>query len=226
MRLKLFIVLFVFILVSVFYFTGAHQYLELNSIQRNLALIKEAYRDSPITVLVAFAGLYVFITGLSIPGAIVLTLLSGSVFGPVQGTLLVNLCCTTGASISFLISRYLLRGVVEKKFIRQSNAINRKLVSHGTQYLLTLRMLPASPFVVINLVMGLTKMKLFTFSWMTFVGMLPGNFIFVYAGQRISKMDSPNEILTWPVIVTLTIVGLLPLFVKRILGHKEKKLEA
>lgn len=131
-----------------------------------------------------------------------------------------------GASLSFLMSRYLFKESVERKFNRQFKSLNNKLVHHGNYYFLTVRMMPVSPFVVINLVMGLTKMKLFTFSWMTFIGMLPGNFIYVYAGRKISEIESPTEILTLPVIITLLLIGLLPLLVKKISSNIDRKIQA
>lgn len=223
MRTKLLIIVVLVILISAFYFSGAHQHLELASVQNNLSKIQNAYDKSPVIVLLAFTGLYIFITGLSIPGAIVLTLLSGAIFGIWQGTLLVTFCCTAGAVISFLTSRYLFKENIEKRFSRQFKTINNKLVHHGNYYFLTMRMVPVSPYVVINLVMGLTKMKLFTFAWMTFVGMLPGNFVFVLAGRKISQIESPGEILTWPILVTLTLIGLLPIIVKKIVSNIDKR---
>lgn len=223
MRTKLLIGVVLIILISAFYFSGAHHHLELSVVQKNLKQIQEAYQENPLIVMLAFTLLYVFITGLSIPGALVLTLLSGAIFGVWQGTLLVTVCCTLGAMISFFTSRYLFKASVEKKFSKQFKTINNKLVHHGNYYFLTMRMVPVSPYVVINLVMGLTKMNVFTFAWMTFVGMLPGNFVFVLAGRKISEIESPGEILTWPIILTLTLIGLLPILVKKIVSNFEGK---
>lgn len=223
MRTKLIIGVVVLILISAFYYSGAHHHLELSAIQKNLARIQDAYQQTPLVVLLAFTGLYIFITGLSIPGAIVLTLLSGAIFGVWQGTILVTFCCTAGALVSFFTSRYLFKDSIEKKFSKQFKVINNKLVHHGNYYFLTMRMVPVSPYVVINLVMGLTKMNAFTFAWMTFVGMLPGNFVFVLAGRKISQIDSPGEILTWPILLILTLIGLLPVLVKKIVSSLDKR---
>lgn len=163
-----------------------------------------------------FLGVYIFLTSLSIPGAIVLTLLAGAIFGVGNGTLLVSVASTAGASIAFLMSRYLFRESMMKKFERKLRKINRKLEQNGNLYLFTLRLIPVSPYVVVNILMGLTSVRLWTFIWITFLGMLPGNMIYVFAGRKIADIRSASEILTWPIILSLTLIGILPLVTTKI----------
>lgn len=199
-----------------FYATGTYKYLELSNIQRNLEYIRIFNQTNPVLMVSFFMMAYISITALSIPGAIVLTLLSGAIFGVETGTILVSLASTIGATIAFLMSRYLFQESMMKKFHHTFISINEKFKESGSTYLFTLRLIPVSPFVVINILMGLTSIRLWSFIWITFVAMVPGNLVYVYAGRKIAEINSPSEILTWPIILSLTFIGLLP-FVFRII---------
>lgn len=211
---KIFILVFVIILILLFYFTDLHEQLEFQSVQKNLAHLKSSYRDNPMKTLSLFAGIYILLTSLSIPGSIVLTLLAGAIFGVIPGTLIVTLSGTIGATIALFLSRYLFRDAVLRHFRNKYNALDSKLKKNGNLYLFTLRLLPASPFVVINLLMGLTSIRAWPFFWITFCGMLPGGLVYVYAGRRIADINSPNEILSWPIILILAFLGIVPLLIK------------
>lgn len=218
--MKLLVLGLIIALIGFFYFSGYYQELQLAEVQSNLSFIRRYYELHPIRSLGIFITIYIFITGLSIPGAIVLTLLSGAIFGLIPGTLLVTFCCTAGATISFLLSRYFFKDYVENKFRTQLTRINHKLKHDGNFYFLSLRMVPVSPYVVINLIMGVTSIRLFNYVWMTFVGMLPGNFVYVLAGQEISEIESPGEILTPHVLISLTLIGILPLLLRKVFPQK------
>lgn len=153
------------------------------------------------------------ITSLCIPGAIVLTLLAGALFGIYLGTFLVSVAATLGATFSFLLSRYVFRDYLILRFERKYNKINSYFEKKGNTYLFALRLFPASPFVVINLLMGLTKIKIINFSIITFVSMLPGNIIYVYAGLKLSEISDTSEILTFPIFLLLLALSLFPLFI-------------
>lgn len=200
--------------VAAIYLSGTYKEISFRNVQTNLDSIKAFYADTPVWMTSLFFLTYVTITSLSIPGAIVLTLLSGAVFGVLPGTLLVSVASTVGATLAFLMSRYLFRDYFLNKHSRRFDNMDRKFRERGTMYLFSLRMVPVSPFVVINVLMGLTSIKLWSYIWITFVGMLPGTFIYVYAGRKLSEISSPSEILTWPIVLTLTFLGLLPFIVK------------
>lgn len=193
------------------YVSGFYEQLSFENIQRNLDAIKSFHGESPVLMTLSFLLIYVLITALSIPGAIVLTLLSGAVYGTTIGTLIVSIASCIGATIAFIMSRYMFRDYLTQKYEKKFKEIDRKFRAKGKMYLFSLRMIPVSPFVVINVVMGLTSIRLWTYVWITFVGMIPGTFIYVYAGRRISEISSPGEILNWQIITILTLLGLMPL---------------
>lgn len=210
------LLLFTLILAAIatFYFSGAYQYLDFHTIQRNLEKIKDYRELHPYSTLAIFVGAYVLITSLSIPGAIVLTLLAGAIFGVFYGTLIVSVASCVGASIAFLMSRYLFRDFIMNHFKQGFKKIDGKFREDGKTYLFTIRLIPVSPFVVVNLVMGLTTIRLWTYFWITYLAMFPGTLVYVYAGRKISEIQSPGDILTWPLILTLTLIGILPFLFK------------
>lgn len=197
-----------------FYLLGGDEYLTLDWVQKNLGSLRESYENNPVTVTSVFLGIYLFLTSLSIPGSIILTLISGSLFGLGLGTFWVISGTTLGATLAFLLSRYLFRDFFERKFRAQFERMNRRVKDEGVPYLFTLRMIPVSPYVVINIVMGLTDMRLWSFMWVTALGMLPGTFLYVLAGRKISEIESVSEILSWEILLALTFLGILPLIVR------------
>jgi uncharacterized membrane protein YdjX (TVP38/TMEM64 family) len=209
--------------IAGFYLLGGQHYLSLSYIQENLLRVREALKESPVLVTSAFVGLYLFMTSLSIPGSIVLTLLSGAIFGLVMGTFWVMLSTTLGACIAFLMSRYLFRDYFRKKFQRQFQRMNQRVKAEGIPYLFTLRMIPVSPYVVINVVMGLTDMKLFHFAWVTCLGMLPGTFVYILAGKKLASIHSVGEILSWEIVLALCVLGLLPPVVRYATKHHTRR---
>lgn len=221
-RNRLILLCFVVILVISFYVSGLNEHLTLESIQANLADIRKDYQQNPIQLTAMFIGIYILITSLSIPGTIILTLMSGAIFGTLYGTLYVTFSSAMGATVAFLLSRYLFKDTVQKKFNRKLKEINEKLKEHGNSYLFTLRVLPASPYVVINLLMGLTNIKIVNFSVITFFGMLPGTFIYVMAGRKIMQIKDPADVLSFEIILALCLLGVSPLLVK--LFRKSDKL--
>jgi uncharacterized membrane protein YdjX (TVP38/TMEM64 family) len=207
---KVIAITIVMILAAV-YITGFHEYLTFEHVHERLDEIKSFKEKSPTTAFLLFFTSYVLLTSLSIPGAIVLTLLSGAIFGLMPGLLIVSIASCIGATISFCLSRYLFRDHLIKKWDRRFREIDGKFREHGKMYLFSLRMIPISPFVVINLLMGLTTIKLRSYMWITFVGMMPGTFVYIYAGRKIADISSLSEVLTWPIALVLTILGAMPL---------------
>lgn len=173
---------------------------------------------APLLVFAAGFGCYVAITGLSLPGAAALTLACGWVFGVVEGTLLASFASTTGASIAFLLSRYFFRESLQDRLGKRWQRFQESLDRDGAFYLFTLRLLPAVPFFAINAGMGLTRIRLWTFWWVSQIGMLPGTALYIYAGSRIPTLHELSRegiyaIISVPQLLQLTIAfALLGLF--------------
>lgn len=170
---------------------------------------------------------YVAVTGLSLPGAALMTLLMGWYFGWAASTLLVSFAATAGATIAFLLSRYLFRDAIQKRFGEKLKAFNEALDREGAFYLFTLRLIPAVPFFVINVVMGLTKLPITTYWWVSQVGMLAGTAVFCYAGSRIPDLQtltqegagavfSGSQVLQ--IGIAFTLLGVFPLAAKKLIG--------
>ena len=169
------------------------------------------------TAAIYFAG-YVALTALSFPGATVMTLIAGAIFGLWWGLLIVSFASSLGATLAFLASRYVLRDTIQRKFGDRLAAINAGITKDGAFYLFTLRLVPALPFFVINLVMGLTPIKTWTYYWVSQIGMLAGTLVYVYAGTEIARIDSLRGILSPPLIAAFTLLGIFPLVAKWIVG--------
>ena len=213
---KKWLLLAAIIIASVsFYALDGQQYL-------TTSFFHQLYQDDPVLTALVFFIIYVVTTALSLPGAAVLTLLSGAIFGLVQGLLLASFASTIGATLAFVLSRTLLRDWVSEKFANYLETINRGVKKDGPFYLATLRLIPAVPFFVINLVMGLTAMRVRTFAWVSQLGMLPGTAVYVNAGAQLGLIEelSLSGILTPPLIGSFVLLGSFPwltrLFMRRL----------
>lgn len=169
-------------------------------------------RDHYLLSVVLFVVLYVVVTGLSIPGAVVLTLAGGFLYGTGPATLYVNVGATAGAVLAFLVARYLLGRQLQDKYHLQLDRFNREMESSGSRYLLFLRLIPIFPFFLINFLSGLTRVPLRTFAWTTALGIIPGTIVFAYAGRQIGSIDSPAEILSTNVILAFLLLACFALF--------------
>lgn len=204
------------IIVIIFYVFDLGQFLTLEYIKQQQEQIETLYADNKLLTLGSFFALYILVTGVSLPGATVLTLAAGAVFGLVTGLILVSFASTIGASLAFLISRYLFRETVETRFGGSLTAINRGIEKDGAFYLFALRLVPAFPFFVINLVMGLTPIKLKTFYWVSQAGMFAGTIVYVNAGTQLAQIDSASEILSAELIFSFLLLAMLPFIGKAI----------
>lgn len=207
------------VLLTWFYASGGREFLHLSYMQGQLDYIRQLYQDHPFQVIFIYFGSYVLITSLSIPGSIVLTVLAGSIYGTLAGTLMVSIAGCLGACIAFLMARFLFKDFVMERFNKQYKVINEKMNCQGLSYLFTLRLIPASPYVVVNLVMGVTTMNLWSFAWVTFLGMFPGTMIYVYAGRKFSELESLSGILTWPIMLSLIGLSTMPYIFKFLIKH-------
>jgi uncharacterized membrane protein YdjX (TVP38/TMEM64 family) len=164
--------------------------------------------------LAAYLALYVVVTALSLPFATWLSLLGGALFGRWLGTAAVSVGATLGATLAFLSSRYLFRDAVQRRFGQRLQGINRGIERDGAWYLLTLRLLPVFPFFLVNLGMGLTPIPTATYALASWLGMLPMTFVFVNTGTELASLTSPRGIVSPSVLVSLSLVALLPLLLR------------
>jgi len=185
-----------------------------------------AYRTArPFLAITIYALLYVAVTGLSLPGAAVLTLAGGAVFGLLWGTVIVSFASTIGATLAFLASRFLFRDAVKARFGERLKAIDSGIARDGAFYLFTLRLVPAFPFFVINLLMGLTAIPTRTFYWVSQLGMLAGTIVYVNAGTQLAKIESLSDILSPGLLLSFALLGLFPLLARRLVDAiKARKL--
>jgi pyruvate/2-oxoglutarate dehydrogenase complex dihydrolipoamide dehydrogenase (E3) component/uncharacterized membrane protein YdjX (TVP38/TMEM64 family) len=213
--------------VAAFYALDLGQYFSLAYFKSQQAGIDATYQAHPVQTLAIFFLVYGAATALSFPGAAVLTLAAGALFGLAAGTLIVSFASTLGATLAFLSSRFLLRDWVQKRFGDRLKAINEGVAKDGPFYLFTLRLVPAFPFFVINLAMGLTPIATRTFYWVSQLGMLAGTLVFVNAGTQIARIESAAGILSPGLLISFTLLGLFPLLAKKIVAQvKARKLYA
>jgi dihydrolipoamide dehydrogenase len=188
------------------------RYFSLDYFQAQREAVDAYVAEFPLRAGLVFFLVYVAVTGLSLPGAAVMTLIAGAVFGLLWGTIIVSFASSIGATLAFLASRFLLRDWVQAKFGDKLKAINAGVQREGAFYLFALRLVPAFPFFAINLAMGLTPMRTWTFYWVSQVGMLAGTIVYVYAGTQLGAFQ-----ITWQLVVALALLGIFPLAAKKVL---------
>ncbi|MFA7299764.1 MAG: FAD-dependent oxidoreductase, partial [Sideroxydans sp.] len=212
---RIVLLLFIGVLVVLFFAFDLQQYMTLESLQARRDDFTALKDQSPWLVAgAAFVG-YVLVTALSLPGALVMTLAMGALFGLVQGTILVSFASSFGATLAFLASRFVLRDSVQQRFGDKLKAVNDGIARDGALYLFTLRMVPVFPFFLINLLLGLTPMRTRTFYWVSQVGMLAGTLVFVNAGTQLAQLKSLSGILSPGLLLSFALLGVFPLIAKR-----------
>jgi pyruvate/2-oxoglutarate dehydrogenase complex dihydrolipoamide dehydrogenase (E3) component/uncharacterized membrane protein YdjX (TVP38/TMEM64 family) len=209
--------------VAAFFLLDLGSYLTLDSLKERQAGLADLLEARPLLVIGGFFLIYIATTALSLPGATILTLAAGAIFGLWPGTLVVSFASAIGASLAFLSSRYLLRDWVKARFGRRVEAIDRGIAEDGAFYLLSLRLIPAFPFFLVNLAMGLTAMRLPTFYLVSQIGMLPGTLVFVNAGTQLARIGSTRDILSPALIGSFVLLGLFPLLAKWVLGLVKRR---
>ncbi len=202
-------------LIAAFFAFGLQHYLSLDYFKSQLAAIDGTYRAQPLRTAGVYFLIYVAVTGLSLPGATILTLAGGAVFGLVWGTLIVSFASSIGATLAFLASRFLFRDAIQSKFGRRLRAVEAGVKREGAHYLFALRLVPAVPFFLINLLMGLTSIRTWTFYWVSQIGMFAGTVVYVNAGTQISRIDSIGGLVSPELVGSLVLLGILPLIAKK-----------
>jgi uncharacterized membrane protein YdjX (TVP38/TMEM64 family) len=197
--------------IGAFFYFDLSQYLSLDALKANRDALLQ-YTTSQYEIAVAlFILIYILQTAFSLPGGAVLTLTGGFLFGSLMGTLYVNVGATAGATLAFLAARYLLHDWVEHKFGNRLGPIQEGFAKNAFSYLMTLRLIPAFPFFLVNLVSGLTRVNLGTYVLATSIGIIPGSFVFAFAGRQLGTINSLSEIASPPVLLAFTLLGLLAL---------------
>ena len=210
-------------LIGLFFHFNLHQLLTLEGLKGSMDQFSELKEQSPVLVIGAFFIIYVLVTALALPGAAILTLASGALFGLFEGLVIASFASSIGALCSFLVSRYLLRDSLQKRFPERLKAIDEGIKKEGAFYLFTLRLVPIFPFFLINLLMGVTALKSWTFYWVSQIGMLAGTFIFVNAGTQLAQIESLSGILSFGLIISFVLLGVFPLVAKGIVNMIKKR---
>jgi len=211
-RTRLVVLAVIVVLVGAFFAFGGQRYLTLEALRAHQEAAQRAFLSHPWQSALAYFLAYVAVTGLSLPGAAVLTLFGGAVFGLLWATVIVSFASSIGATLAFLASRFLLRDWVQGRFGDKLKPINDGVAREGAFYLFALRLVPAFPFFVINLVMGLTPIRAWTFYWVSQLGMLAGTIVYVYAGTQLAEFR-----LSAGLVAAFTVLGLFPLVAKKVL---------
>jgi len=213
---KLFLVLLMVLATSLFFYFDLNELLTLTGMKASLASFEAWRSSSPFLAAGIFFLIYVLVTALSLPGAAIMTLAGGALFGLMAGTIIVSFASSAGALLAFLVSRYVLRDMVHAKFDGERlRAINAGIKRDGAFYLFTLRLIPLFPFFLINLLMGLTAIRGVTFYWISQLGMLAGTIVYVNAGTQLAQLDSLSGILSPALIFSFALLGLFPLLARK-----------
>lgn len=220
---KIVVVVAIASLLFAFFALGFDRYLSLDFLQSQRTALSDYYGANPVRAVLVFFAAYVAVTGLSLPGAAVMTLVAGAVFGLAWGTVVVSLASTAGATLAFLVSRYLLREPLRRRLGRRLMAIDGGMREEGGFYLFGLRLVPAFPFFLVNLAMGLTSIRTSTFFFVSQAGMLPGTIVYVNAGTQLANVHSLGDVLSPALVVSFAVLGLFPLVTRKLLAALEAR---
>lgn len=215
---KLLIAGFIVSLIILFRVFELQEYLTLDFIKQRQAHFVQLYTENRLTVIAAYMLIYIVVTALSLPGSAIMTLAGGGMFGLAVGTVVVSFASSIGATLACIVARYLLRDWVQNAFRDRLGKINAGMTGEGGFYLFSLRLVPIFPFFVVNLVMGLTSIRIGTYYWVTQIGMLPATVVFVNAGMQLAAIQSPSDILSPRLLLSFALLGLLPLASRKLLN--------
>lgn len=223
MERKLLVLTAIGALLIAFFVLDLDSYLTLEQVKASQERFGQLLTAHPVLVSLSYFLSYVLVTALSLPGAVVMTLIGGALFGLWQGLLLVSFASSVGATLAFFVARFLLRDTVERRFGERLRAIDRGLERDGAFYLFTLRLVPVFPFFIINLVMGLTRLRTWTFYWVSQVGMLAGTVVFVNAGTQLAAVERVGDIVSPPLLISFALLGLFPWIAKAVVALVQRR---
>ncbi|OGS98551.1 MAG: dihydrolipoamide dehydrogenase [Gallionellales bacterium RIFCSPLOWO2_12_FULL_59_22] len=213
---KTVIVLLIVAAIALFFFLGLDRHLTLDALKEGQGKFAAMQVQSPWLTALAVFFIYVAVVALSLPGATAMSLAIGALFGFWAGALLVSFASTIGATLAFLVSRYVLRDMVQRRFGDMLKGIDEGMAKDGALYLFMLRLVPAFPFFLINLLMGLTRIRTATFYWVSQLGMLPGTLVYINAGTQLAHIESLSGIFSPAVLLSFALLGVFPLAAKRV----------
>lgn len=216
MKNRKFLLAVIVALIAAFFLFDLGRFFSLEYLKNEQAALNALYANRPLMVIAVFFFGYIAVTALSLPGAAILTLAAGAQFGLLLGAVIVSFASTIGATLAFLVSRYLLRETIESKFGEKLKTFNRNIEKDGAFYLFTVRLVPVFPFFLVNLVMGLTRLKTGIFYIVSQIGMLAGTLVFVNAGTQLAQIDSLSGILSPGLLFSFVLLGVFPLIAKKI----------
>ena len=220
---KITIVVAALFLVLIFFILDLNSFLSLHSLKASLGQFEAWRAASPVLVGLYFFLFYVAVAALSLPGAVVLTLTAGALFGLLWGTVIVSFASSIGATLAFLVSRYLFRDAIQDRFGDRLSAINNGMAKDGVFYLFTLRLVPLFPFFIVNLLMGLTPIRTSSYYWVSQVGMLAGTLVYVNAGTQLAKISGLSSIVSPGLLISFTLLGIFPLLAKWFLHYLQRR---
>lgn len=219
MLAKMFLVAVAIAVVYVFFTQDLGRYFTLDYLKSQQTAFASYYQQHTLRTLLIYMGAYVAMAALSLPGATIMTLAGGALFGFAAGTVAVSFASTIGATLALLAARFLFRDGVRARFGERLRAIDAGMAREGAFYLFTLRLIPLFPFFVINLVMGLTAIRTTTFFWVSQLGMLPATLVYVNAGTQLARLDSLQGILSPSLLLSFALLGIFPLVAKKTVGY-------
>ena len=220
---KSIILLLLISLISIYFTLDLGSYLSFKNLKSGLGQIETWHIDSPVLTGLIFFSFYVAVAALSLPGAAVMTLAAGALFGLLWGTIIVSFASSIGATFAFLVSRYLFRDVIQSRFEDRLRTINNGMAKDGKFYLFTLRLVPLFPFFIVNLLMGLTPIRTVSYYWVSQIGMLAGTLVYVNAGTHLAKISGLDSIISPGMLVSFTLLGVFPLFAKWFLHYLQRR---
>lgn len=208
-------ILLVVVAVVMLIFPEIREHISLTALKERQHELQAHFASSPVRTAAYYVVFYTVFVAISLPGAVILTLAGGAIFGALWGTILVSFASTIGATLAFLIARFVLDRTIRSHFEARFARISEGFNQDGAFYLFTLRLVPVFPFFVINILMGLTSIRVPVFFFVSQAGMLPATFVYVYAGTELSKIDSVDDILSPGILTAFILLGLLPLITRK-----------
>ncbi|PID45735.1 MAG: pyridine nucleotide-disulfide oxidoreductase [Proteobacteria bacterium] len=204
------------LLVAIFFLCDLQQYLSLDFIKAKQQAFNHYYQENTALTLLMFFVAYVVVTALSLPGATIMTPLAGALFGLPVGVVIVSFASTIGATLAFLVARYLFRDSLQRRYADKLKVINEGMDREGALYLFAMRLVPLFPFFLVNILMGFTTIRTRTFAWVSQLGMLAGTFVYIYAGTQLGKIDSLSGILSPELFIAFALLGIFPIVAKKV----------
>ena len=227
MNPKIILAIVLIALISAFFVFDLQQYFSLSFLKEQKEALGELRNAQPLTISALFFFIYIAVTALALPAAAILTLAAGAIFGFWQGLLLVSFASSIGATIAFLLTRYLFHDSVQQKFGERLETINKGIEEEGAFYVFGLRLVPLFPFFVVNSLLALTKLKTVTFYWASQLGMLVGTAVYVNAGTQLAQINSMADIVSPKLLLSFVLLGIFPIIAKYLLAwfNKSKSTE-